>query len=356
MLVSFLIACARPSVETVASEHGPDMVRIPGGEVRLGWKRADPVPGFQYPVVIEAHGNAPNPNPTPGPATAKPGPPAPDSPVPPPPANAPNGRGPMGIPPPSGRVEAPDLGLAPGAQRDPNSHPMPDPLSPPHDVLVRAFWLDVTEVTQTQYQAFVDATGYRPPYVAEEWADDEWNWKGGDAPRSTGDHPVVLVSWYDAREYCDWAGKRLPTEAEWQLAALGPAADEWTFPWGNEYDAGKLNHGRLETPNFDDSDGYERTSPAGAFPAGASRYGVLDAFGNAWEWTGDIRVKSWDEYLGERRGEAIVDPRTSSVGLYAAVRGGAYFFDLRPNPAGERNGFLVELRRKSSGFRCARDA
>lgn len=248
---------------------------------------------------------------------------------------------------------APDLGLAPGAAPT-FSKPAPDPL-PPAEVVVSAFLIDVTEVTQGQYATFLEDTGYRPPFVEEEWAEDGWDWDGFTPPAATVDHPVVLVSWWDAGEYCKWAGKRLPTEAEWQLAALGPADDERGYPWGDEYDGSKLNHGRVQVPNFDDSDGFERTSPVGSFPEGASRYGLLDTFGNAWEWTADIRVPSWDAILGERRDGRVVDPHTGEQGLYAAVRGGAYFFDLRPNPGGERNAFLLELRRKSSGFRCARD-
>lgn len=258
-------------------------------------------------------------------------------------------------PPTPGFVPPPDLGLAPGAVLDMHTRPMPDPLDP-RDVRVDDFWIDVTEVTNAQYQEFVDDTGYRAPFVDEDWAnDDKWNWAEGKAPSATLQHPVVLVNWYDATEYCEWAKKRLPTEAEWQLAALGPKDDERVFPWGDEYDGKKLNHGQMWMPNYDDSDGYLHTSPVGAFPGGASRWGLQDAFGNAWEWTSDIRVRSWDETLGARDGDVIVNPHTGTVGFYAAVRGGAYFFDLRPNPAGERNGFLVELRRKTSGFRCARD-
>jgi formylglycine-generating enzyme required for sulfatase activity len=226
----------------------------------------------------------------------------------------------------------------------------------PRRVRVPAFRIDRTEVTRAQYQAFLQATGYRPPHVDEPWAhQDGWNWKGTDYLAGTGDHPVVLVSWYDAAEYCAWAGKRLPTEAEWQLAALGPAERARVFPWGDDYGELRLNHGRMAEPNYDDIDGYLLTSPVGAFPSGRSETGMEDAFGNAWEFTADVRVDTWELYAGALDGEVRVAATAPMPGLYVAVRGGAYFFDLRPNPAGERNQFLPELRRKTSGFRCAAD-
>ena len=89
-------------------------------------------------------------------------------------------------------------------------------------------------------------------------------------------HPAVEVSWHGAEAYCEWAGKRLPTEAEWQYACEGPAA--LTYPWGNEFRAGLANI-------FGDSDGHVRTAPVGSFPGGASPFGLLDMAGNAWEWT-----------------------------------------------------------------------
>jgi len=219
-------------------------------------------------------------------------------------------------------------------------------------VQVEGFWIDRTEVTRAAYREFLIATGYRPPYVDEEWAEDGWNWSGADFPPGTGEHPVVLVSWYDARAYCSWADKRLPSEAEWQLASLG--TDGRTFPWGDEYDADKLNHGKMEEPNFDDSDGWLYTSPVGSYPTGAGPNGLEDSFGNAWEFTEDARVDTWNQYSFSRTIGGIRDVTAPGPGLYVAVRGGAYFFDLRPNPAGERNHFLPELRRKTSGFRCAR--
>ena len=227
----------------------------------------------------------------------------------------------------------------------------------PVPVSVSSFWIDLTEVTRQQYQAFLVETGYRPPFVAEDWAnEDGWNWSGTDYPSGTGDHPVVLTSWYDAVEYCTWAGKRLPTESEWQLAALGD--DGRSFPWGNDYSGDLLNHGKMDAPNFDDSDGFEYTSPVDAFPAGRSPYGLYDAFGNAWEFTADHRRDDWSMYT-DSAGRAVTrqggaDITAPGPGLYVAVRGGAYFFDLRPNPGGERNEFLPEVRRKTSGFRCAR--
>ena len=219
-------------------------------------------------------------------------------------------------------------------------------------VPVQNFWIDRTEVTRNEYKKFLDATGYRPPYVDEEWADDDWNWSGTNFPKGTGDHPVVLVNFYDAQAFCIFKGKRLPTEAEWQLAALGDAKEGRTYPWGNTYDHSLSNHGQILAPNFDDSDGYLRTSPVEAFWKGASPYGALDMFGNAWEFTSDYRRSSWTFY----QIDSLNQYSATGPGLYVAVRGGSYFFDMRPNPGGERNEFLPEIRRKTSGFRCAQDA
>ena len=227
----------------------------------------------------------------------------------------------------------------------------------PRLVGVSSFWIDVT---RAQYRVFLVETGYRPPYVDEDWArDDGWNWDGVDYPPGTGEHPVVLVSWYDAQAFCQWAGKRLPTEAEWQLAALGSSAENRLYPWGDTYDGSLLNHGMLDAPNYDDSDGFLTTAPVGSFPRGAGPYGLQDAFGNAWEFTADARRDVWN-LSPDKRGLPLrgrdggQDVRAPGPTLYVAVRGGAYFFDLRPNPGGERHDVLPEIRRKSAGFRCAR--
>ena len=286
------------------------MLPVPGGAVRLGAVVHPPAEGFTPPPAQHPHGPAPK------------GPPL-------------------------------------DSQGRPQKHPAPtNTLHNAHleaiEVTVSPFWMDVTEVTRSAYSTFIEATGYPAPFVDEEWAREGWNWSGTDYPEDTGEHPVVLVNWYDARAYCSWASKRLPTEAEWQLAALGPAETERIYPWGNTYDPNALNHGMAVPPNFDDSDGYLTTSPVGAFPTGAGPYGHLDLFGNAWEYTADFRLSSWDQLLGDRSSGTVLDPHTPPTGHYVSVRGGSYFFDFRPNPGSERNAFLPELRRKTSGFRCVR--
>ena len=223
------------------------------------------------------------------------------------------------------------------------------------EVEVAAFWLDETEVTRAAYARFLEDTGYRPPHVDEPWADEGYNWHGTSPPEGTEDHPVVLVNWHDARMYCGWAGKRLPREAEWQMAALGVAGHARAYPWGDQYDGSRLNHGRMEQPNFDESDGYKKTAPVGRFPTGRAWTGASDLFGNAWEFTADARIDRWEDASFDTRGQRLVGLRADRPALYVAVRGGSYFFDAEQHPAGERNQFLPELRRKTSGFRCARD-
>lgn len=363
----------------------PEMVAVPGGWISLG---ADPLP-VQVPAMRPQGQQRPGPVQRPG--TKTPGQPASQA------AGQPAGQpsqGPNGPPlqggarpgTPSGGAApragvGPDLGLPPGGvasegaagQGAPGAPPRIAPRAlqaratakwvstgqrlTPRAVWVKPFQIDRTEVTRSAYKRFLDATGYRPPHVEEDWAQEGYNWSGNDFPKGTGEHPVILVSWYDATEYCAWAGKRLPTESEWQLAALGEQSAQRSFPWGKDYDALALNHGKMDEPNFDDSDGYLTTSPVGSFPEGASPYGLMDAFGNAWEFTSDARVDAWElvETTEKRReeGEGWTDVHTPGPSLYVAVRGGSYFFDAEAHPAGEQNQFLPELRRKTSGFRCA---
>jgi len=135
--------------------------------------------------------------------------------------------------------------------------------SPQQTLYVDGFNIDVNPVTSAEYKVFVDATGHRAPR----------NWKEGQIPAGKEDHPVVWVTWEDATAYAEWAGKRLPTEAEWEKAARG--TDGRTYPWGDAFDSGKCNSREANIG---------KTSPVGQFPEGASAYGALDMAGNVWEW------------------------------------------------------------------------
>ena len=144
---------------------------------------------------------------------------------------------------------------------------------PRHTVTLSAFAIGKYPVTNGQYARFVEATGHRSPDL----------WQSNAPPPELRNHPVVTVSWHDARAYCDWLSKergeeiRLPTEAEWEKAARGGDGRVW--PWGNEYDGTFCNGADA---------GVQGTSPVGIFQAGASPYGVLDMVGNVWEWTGSL--------------------------------------------------------------------
>ena len=139
------------------------------------------------------------------------------------------------------------------------------PEKPAHMVYLDEYWIDRTEVTNAQYRACVEAGVCPEP---ESWGNEELN----------GDNQPVLVPWESARNYCEWVGARLPTEAEWEKAIRGTDGRVW--PWGNEFEANRANLS-------DDADGYGGTAPVGGFPGDVSPYGLLDAAGNAGEWVSD---------------------------------------------------------------------
>ncbi|MBM3279727.1 MAG: SUMF1/EgtB/PvdO family nonheme iron enzyme [Candidatus Handelsmanbacteria bacterium] len=145
-----------------------------------------------------------------------------------------------------------------------------------------AFALDRHEVTNSQYAAFLNEKGNQREgrtlwlELGTRFSLIEMQ-EGRFVPKAGFDnHPVIEVSWEGARAYCQWAGKRLPTEQEWHRACAGTGG--WSYPWGEEDAEGRANL-------FGDKDGYARTAPGGRFPAGASPEGVMDLAGNVWEWT-----------------------------------------------------------------------
>lgn len=210
---------------------------------------------------------------------------------------------------------------------------------PLHDVrITRGYYLGQHEVTWRQYRAFCQARGLEAPSSVIEVA--------GSRFVATDEHPVFSVSWHDAQAYCEWAGLRLPTEAEWELAARG--RDGRTHPWGNaEPDATRCNFGSGDP--LDPSggrDGHLFTAPVGSYPAGASALGALDMVGNVWEWCQD--------WYGSYPSGTVVDPAGPEVGDKRAMRGSAWYDKIAQARAALRWRFDPSGSDPGIGFRVAR--
>jgi serine/threonine-protein kinase len=195
--------------------------------------------------------------------------------------------------------------------------------APAHVVTLRAFSLDLTEVTQGQYAACVNSACTVPAA----------NWD----PVAKGTFPVVNVTWDQAVAYCTWAGGRLPTEAEWEKAARG--ADGGTFPWGN----GAASCALANTFGCGNV-----TEAVGAHPTGASPYGALDLAGNVWEWVADWYDASF--YASA----PSVDPTGPTTGTTRVYRGGSAGNDASLARASNRaSTYNPAVGGSGLGFRCA---
>jgi serine/threonine-protein kinase len=240
--------------------------------------------------------------------------PAPPDPVPQP--QAPVAQTPKNEPPP-GMVLIPAGTFEMGRASD-------DPAEgPPHQMSVESFFMDKTEVTNEQYAEFVKETGHKAP-------DD---WKDGTYPPGKGDFPVVNVEWLDARAYAEWAGKRLPSEVEWEYAARG--TDGRRYPWGSE---------PRPDAAFTKESGVKSAQPVGSAPAGVSPFGMLDMNGNVWEWCED----TFHVYPGSTYQAKAEELR------FKIIRGGSFESEQKVTDAITRNWVDPAYIKPTIGFRCAK--
>jgi formylglycine-generating enzyme required for sulfatase activity len=200
---------------------------------------------------------------------------------------------------------------------------------PEHEVDLPAYGIDIFEVTNVQFAAFVEATGYETD--AEQGGSNKtWRTEYTDGKDNV---PVVRVSWNDATAYCAWVGKRLPTEPEWEKAARGP--EGFLYPWGNDFE-----------PTFANGKDSGLRGPVnvGTFGEGVSPYGLFDMAGNVWEWT-----DSWYQaYPGNTTGSPYYGQE------FRVLRGGGWFDTETELRTTRRSANVPTAANDDIGFRCAR--
>jgi formylglycine-generating enzyme required for sulfatase activity len=194
------------------------------------------------------------------------------------------------------------------------------------------FHIDKFEATNREYADFVRSSGHRAPESAGS-GKAPWNtWSGNQPPSGYEAHPVVGVSWYDAKSYCEWVGKRLPTAEEWQQACQG--SDGRKYPWGSRFLPANVTIFDSANANTHGSwDGYDNTAPVGKFPGGSSPYGARDMVGNVWEWTSSLY---------------------KSGGSTRVVGGGSFANNQYGAQCDKRSYYPPDIRYYFNGFRCAR--
>ena len=192
---------------------------------------------------------------------------------------------------------------------------------PQHKVYLDGSWMYKNDVTVAQYRSYCKATKRELPDAPE------WGWKD--------DHPMVNVTWDDAKAYCGWAGASLPTEAQWEKAARG--TDGRKYPWGNGWDKTKANS---------DQSGLEATTPVGSYPIGGSAYGCLDMAGNVFQWCADWYDENYYASSPAR------NPTGPVTGTYRVLRGGSWSFNSDFCRSAIRYFYSPAYWYDSIGFRC----
>jgi formylglycine-generating enzyme required for sulfatase activity len=238
--------------------------------------------------------------------------------------------------------------------------------SPQRTITLAGYWLDITEVTNAQYDKCVAVGACAPPNLARclIWDAEAGEWSPmapheNRARFAKPEQPVVCVNWHEATAYCQWAGKRLPSEAEWEKAARGTKAQ--TFPWGeSDPSCDRANMYNQEAGGF--GCGRDETLPVGSFAESPSPFGMLDMGGNAFEWVQDFDDPQYyihspaenpinldaPTQTSEEEGVAVTVP--SDV---RGIRGGAWNADAMLLRGANRGGFAEAGRTVYTGFRCA---
>ncbi len=209
---------------------------------------------------------------------------------------------------------------------------------PAHEVYLDTFYIDVYEVTNVQYRVCVESGGCLPPQSIMSQSSERYY-----EDRRYDNHPVIKVTWYDAYNYCEWAGRRLPTEAEWERAGRWQlqTGETYIYPWGNGSPAPSLL-------NFSRNVG--DTTPVGYFPEGRSSVGAYDMAGNVWEWV-------YDQYDPNYYSESSYrNPQGPDNGDERVLRGGGWANGDWEVTMISRFSYYAHSSRFDTGFRCAMDA
>ena len=240
------------------------------------------------------------------------------------------------------------------------THPYPDQChnesfefeQPTRSIKIDAFYMDITEITNAQYRVCVSEGHCQSPDYAQCSVFTEGIWETGgflEEPFFQDDGPVVCVSFENAQNYCNWAGERLPTEAEWERAARGD--DSFIYPWGEIFLPHAANwndvFGRGELPGS--QDGFPMTAPVNSFPEGKSPYEIADLAGNVWEWTADWF--SEDAY----RDNVRKNPIGPAQGALKIIRGGAWNDTGSYLRSASRFARYPEEGTNDLGFRCVKN-